>query len=144
MVYFRYFLHFDSHSGANDRHAECLAAKLYSLDDDLNFNNHHHPVHLSNCICRHVFPCPQQSNTYDCGMYVVECTRWLLNHSTIGVGDLDILEVDPTKIGQRMSSVVSHNMPYNAPCTSWILKCMPNVICSLAIGNPRVGIICTL
>ncbi len=106
-LFFRYFLHFDSHSGANDRHAESLAAKLYSLDDDLNFNNHPNPVSLSsNCICQHVFPCPQQSNTYDCGMYVVECARWLLNHSTIGVGDLDLLEVDPTKIGQLMSSVV--------------------------------------
>ncbi len=114
VVRFRYFLHFDSHSGANDRHAECLAAKLCSLDDD-DFNHHDtHPVHVvsSNFVCHHVFPCPQQSNGYDCGMYVVEFTRWLLNHSTTGVGGLDLLGADPTEVGKGMSSVVRHNMQY--------------------------------
>ncbi len=105
---FRHFLHFDSHSGSNNRHAERLAAKLCSLDDD-DFNHppHHHPIHLSsNSVC-HVLPCPQQSNAYDCGMYVVECTRWLLNHSTIGSGGLDLLEADPTEVGKKMLSMVS-------------------------------------
>ncbi len=146
LLRFRRFLHFDSHSGANNCHAECLAAKLCSLGDD-DFNHHHLPIHWSssNSVC-HVLPCPQQSNAYDCGMYMVECTRWLLNHSTIGSGGLDLLEADPTEVGKKMLPTVSHKIQNQVVHVyiNQILKCMPNVMFYGNIGNPRVGIICTL